>query len=466
MIENNYKIIDKVLRKYSINESTFYLRNNEDTFILLIIYKHLSEKQENYNENPTNEDVQDYNLRTYELFSNVAKQCENEDENYVDNLNGGLNTLRNSENTIISNLFTDYKNIIDLDNKKENISQIIFVLSKIDSNYSNDLIYKNIVNEYINYRKTDLTSNEILSKLMCKLIITSKDDINDVYDPCCQIGDNIIELEKENKSNKYYLSEISPILFKLSKVNIFLNDIPSDNVEISNNDTLYNINYKDDKFDVSLSIPHFNRRINKEELPILTKYEDKLTDIRNPSSNYIYILDMLYHLKNKGIAIVTLPLNALFSRFDQKIRKYLIKEKNYLDTVIELPSNILKNTKINLAILIFKKNRTQKDIFFMNATKFYEKIGNSNIITEENMENIVNIYKKRETKKHISTNVTWNKIEENDYNINVSRYINTYERNIELSETIINQINENNEKLERLNSKINESLKIIESKKE
>lgn len=138
---------------------------------------------------------------------------------------------------------------------------------------------------------------------------------------------------------------------------------------------------------------------------------------------------MLYHLDENGIMVVVLPHGVLFRGYSEgHIRKHLIKEKNYLDAVIGLPSDLFHGKSISAVIMIFKKCRVKDDdILFIDASKEFEKVKNQNILSDKNIEKIVNTYVNRLETDKFSHCALLSEIEENDFNLNIPRYVDTFE---------------------------------------
>jgi type I restriction enzyme M protein len=123
-----------------------------------------------------------------------------------------------------------------------------------------------------------------------------------------------------------------------------------------------------------------------------------------------------------------LPHGALFrGGAEGHIREYLIREKNYLDAVIGLPSNIFYGTSIPTCIMVFKKNRNNKDILFIDASEHYDKVKTQNVLREEHIEKIVNTYRNRKVEDKFSYVASNDELIENEYNLNIPRYVDTYE---------------------------------------
>jgi type I restriction enzyme M protein len=150
-----------------------------------------------------------------------------------------------------------------------------------------------------------------------------------------------------------------------------------------------------------------------------------------PSSkaDYAFIQHMIYHLGENGTMAVVMPHGVLFrGAAEGHIRKYLIEEKNYLDAVIGLPSNIFYGTSIPTCILVFKKCREQpNDILFIDASQHFEKVKNQNYLRNEDVDRIVETYAKRTSIDKYSYVAPLDEVRENDYNLNIPRYVDTFE---------------------------------------
>lgn len=144
-------------------------------------------------------------------------------------------------------------------------------------------------------------------------------------------------------------------------------------------------------------------------------------------ADFAFILDGLYSLNASGTAAFILPHGVLFrGQAEGDIRRKLI-EDNLLDAVIGLPSNLFTNTGIPVCILVFKKNRTHTDILFIDAQKDFVKHKNKNVMTAEQVEKVIKAYKERADIERYSSNVSVSTILDNDYNLNIPRYIDSFE---------------------------------------
>lgn len=146
-------------------------------------------------------------------------------------------------------------------------------------------------------------------------------------------------------------------------------------------------------------------------------------------ADYAFVQHMIYHLAENGIMAIVLPHGALFrGGAELHIRKFLIAEKNYLDAVIGLPANIFYGTSIPTCIMVYKKCREQpEDILFIDASQNFDKVKTQNVLSNEHVDKIINTYRNREEEDKYSKKVTLQEIEENDYNLNIPRYVDTFE---------------------------------------
>jgi type I restriction enzyme M protein len=144
---------------------------------------------------------------------------------------------------------------------------------------------------------------------------------------------------------------------------------------------------------------------------------------------------MIYQLDEKGTMACVLPHGVLFrGAAEGHIRQYLIEEKNYLDAVIGLPANIFYGTSIPTCILVIKKQRGEHagNVLFIDASAHFEKVKTQNYLREEDIERIVNTYRERKSIDKFSYVASLDEIRENEYNLNIPRYVDTFEEEEEI----------------------------------
>lgn len=270
-----------------------------------------------------------------------------------------------------------------------------------------------------------------VSTLLAKLVNADKGDR--IYDPTCGSGSLLIKASKEIGSHEFQLygQEKNGQTHSLALMNMFLHNI--DDARIEWGDTLRNPLHKEDdelmKFDVVVANPPFSLdKWGQEELK-----NDKYNrfDMGVPPKSrgdYAFVLHMLASANVEGTVGVILPHGVLFRGASEgKIRKQIIEKYNYLDAVIGLPANLFFGTGIPACILIFRKNRKREDILFIDASNEFEKGKNQNILREQDIEKILDVYFNRKEVDKYSYLAPLSEVEENDYNLNIPRYVDTFE---------------------------------------
>ncbi len=225
-----------------------------------------------------------------------------------------------------------------------------------------------------------------------------------------------------------------------------------------------NVEETEDKFITVVANPPYSTPWNpKAEL---LKYDNRFKDYGKlaPKSkaDFAFIQHMIYHLDDNGTMAVVLPHGVLFrGAAEGVIRQYLIKEKNYLDAIIGLPSNLFFGTSIPTSILVFKKCREDdENVLFIDASQSFEKGKNQNHLTTEDVEKIVETYKNRETLDKYSYAASLEEIAENDYNLNIPRYVDTFEEEEPIDlEQVQKDLNQIDDEIVEVEQEINNYLK-------
>ena len=211
---------------------------------------------------------------------------------------------------------------------------------------------------------------------------------------------------------------------------MLLHDIDYTNFDIKNDDTLEHPQHMGMRFEAIVANPPYsaywsadNKFLDDERFSAYGKLAPK------SKADFAFIQHMIHQLADNGTMAVVLPHGVLFrGAAEGVIRKYLIEKENVLDAVIGLPANIFFGTSIPTFILVFKKNRDNNDnILFIDASNEFEKGKNQNNLTDEQVEKIVDTFVKRETIDNYSYVATMEEIKENDYNLNIPRYVDTFE---------------------------------------
>ncbi len=262
------------------------------------------------------------------------------------------------------------------------------------------------------------------------------------------MSESIIEIEKiiSNLNMEYFKPyEIVSTLKKILKLNehenlsLLIEDLKLSKKIINEktNHEKYNV-----KFQAIIANPPFSAKWSGDKSFLEDKrFKDYGKLAPKSKADYAFIQHMIYYLEETGTMAVVVPHGVLFrGAAEGVIRKYLIAEKNYLDGIIGLPSNLFYGTSIPTAILIFKKGRSkQDDVIFIDASKEFEKAKKQNNLKHEHIHKIVSSYNAREEIDKYCHKATLTEIEENDYNLNIPRYVDTFEEEepIDLDEIIV-----------------------------
>ena len=453
------------------------LRGNMDAneyknYILgFIFYRYLSEKLELYIDKELKEDgitfeeawkSDEYNPDLKEdsieylgyfiepsfLVNSIVEKAE-VGEFILDDLIKSLNYISNSSmNTDsqddFSNLFED----VDLNSSKlgkepsernKLISKVILTLNDIDfklEDTETDILgdaYEYLISQFASEagkKAGEFYTPQEVSKILAKIVTLGKSRLKSVYDPTCGSGSLLLRVARECEVEDFYGQELNQTTFNLARMNMILHGVKYDDFDIQQGDTLENPMHRDMKFEAIVANPPFSANwssdssfLDDERFSAYGKLAPK------SKADYAFVQHMIHHLDENGTMGIVLPHGVLFrGAAELTIRKYLIDEKNYLDAVIGIPANVFYGTSIPTCILIFKKCREEgQDVLFIDASKGFEKVKNQNKLRPEDIEKIVNTYANREEIEKYSHKATIDEINENDFNLNIPRYVDTFE---------------------------------------
>ncbi|MFA6090768.1 MAG: type I restriction-modification system subunit M, partial [Candidatus Gracilibacteria bacterium] len=283
---------------------------------------------------------------------------------------------------------------------------------------------------------------------------TGQKKLRSIYDPTCGSGSLLLRVAKEVEDvGEFFGQEMNRTTYNLARMNMILHNVQYQRFDIRQEDTLEHPQHLGMKFEAIVANPPFSAEWKAD---ILKMSDDRFSQYGKlaPSSkaDFAFVQHMIHHLDEHGTMAVVLPHGALFrGGAEQHIRKYLIEDRNYLDAVIGLPANLFYGTSIPACIMVYKKCRENpKDVLFIDTSAYFEKVGNQNVLRAEDIEKIVNTYRNRTKEEKYSHIAPLSEIKENDYNLNISRYVDTFEE-----EEIID-INEVAEKIRVLDMSVEE----------
>ena len=270
-----------------------------------------------------------------------------------------------------------------------------------------------------------------VSRLLALIATNGRTEVNKVYDPACGSGSLLLQvckvLGKENIRGGIYGQEINRTTYNLSRINMFLHDINYEKFDIALGDTLEEPKHWDDEpFDVIVSNPPYSIRWAGDDNPLHINDERFApAGVLAPKSkaDLAFTMHMLAWLSASGTAaIVEFPGVLYRGGAEQKIRQYLI-DNNFVDCVIQLPQNLFFGVGIATCIIVLKKNKNDNRTLFIDASQLFVHEGNKNKLTEENIQQILEEYRKRDEIQHFSAYIDNRVIAENGYNISVNTYV-------------------------------------------
>jgi type I restriction enzyme M protein len=282
-----------------------------------------------------------------------------------------------------------------------------------------------------------------VSKVLAKIVTTGKSKLKSVYDPTCGSGSLLLRVAKEVKEvSNFFGQEMNRTTYSLARMNMILHGVHYRKFNIKQEDTLEHPQHTGQQFEAIVANPPFSAEWSAN--PLFTS-DDRFSQYGKlaPKSkaDFAFVQHMIHHLAENGTMAIVLPHGALFrGGAEQHIRKYLIEDRNYLDAVIGLPANVFYGTSIPTCIMVFKKCREQpEDVVFIDASQHYEKATNQNILRDIDINKIISTYRNRTEENKYSVKVPLKIIAENDYNLNIPRYVETFEESAKIDVDLISK---------------------------
>lgn len=400
-----------------------------------------------------------------ELFCNVLKHCtddkavfidsEGEKKNLKDNLNEFLESVFNhiEESAKGSEAESDFKGLfddIDVNSNKlgatvakrnERLVKLLEGVAAMDLGSVQDHEIDAFGDAY-EYLMTMYASNAgksggefftpaDVSVLLTRLGTAGKTKINKAYDPACGSGSLLLKVEKilgrDAVQNGFYGQEINITTYNLCRINMFLHDIGFDKFDIACEDTLTHPQHWDDEpFELIVSNPPYSIKwVGDEDATLINDPRFSPAGVLAPKSkaDMAFIMHALSWLAPNGTAaIVCFPGIMYRGGAEQKIRKYLI-DNNYVDCIIQLPSNLFFGTTIATCIMVMKKSKRDNKVLFIDATNLCVKVTNNNKLLPEHIDRIVEMFCERQDVEHTCRLVDYDEVKEQNYNLSVSTYV-------------------------------------------
>ncbi|UTY66937.1 type I restriction-modification system subunit M [Bacillus velezensis] len=434
LLEKVVEIADESLEEYNTQEKQTQL------------YRDLLADEEIKNDLiETLVDTLGYDIEPNHLFNVLAKQAEQNTFQLI-HLNKAFIDLSTKYDQF-NGLFDD----VDLTSKKlgsddqqRNIT-ITEVLKKLNGvnviGHSGDVIgdaYEYLISQFASEagkKAGEFYTPHQVSDMMARIAAIGQEDkkLFSVFDPTMGSGSLMLNIRNyihHPDSIKYHGQELNTTTFNLAKMNLILHGVNKEDMRLRNGDTL-NKDWPTDEpytFDSVLMNPPYSAKWSADATFLDDSRFNRYGKLAPKSkADFAFLLHGFYHLKDSGTMAIVLPHGVLFRGAAEGVIRKKLLEDGSVDAVIGMPGNLFFGTSIPTTVIILKKNRSTRDVLFIDASKEFEKGKNQNKLSKEHIDRIVETYKKREDVEKYAHVATFDEIKENDFNLNIPRYVDTFE---------------------------------------
>ena len=433
-----------------------------------------------------------YFIYPSQLFSNIAKNA-NTNESLNTDLRAIFDAIENSASGYpsekdIKGLFADFDTTSNrlgntVKDKNARLAAVIKGIEGLDfGNFEDNQIdlfgdaYEYLISNYAaNAGKSggEFFTPQSVSKLIAKLATHGLTTINKIYDPAAGSGSLLLQAKKQFDNHViqegFFGQEINHTTYNHARMNMFLHNVNYDKFNIALGNTLTAPQFGDEKpFDAIVSNPPYSINwIGSDDPTLINDDRFAPAGVLAPKSkaDFAFVLHCLSYLSGRGrAAIVCFP--GIFYRggAEQKIRKYLV-DNNFVETVISLAPNLFYGTSIAVNILVLSKHKTDTKIQFIDASgeEFYKKETNNNVLSQEHIDAIMQLFDSKEEKEYVSKNVDNEKIAEGNYDLSVSSYVEKKDTREVIDIDVLNaEIKKTVKNIDRLRSEIDAIIAEIE----
>lgn len=416
---------------------------------------------------------------TYTYFAETARNNAFNREQ----LQKAFNNIEQSD-PLFADLFTDidlYSNRLGTGDQKQSdtVSSLIKEIDKADLlNTDADILgnaYEYLIGQFASEtgkKAGEFYTPQPVSKILTKIAIAGQEDKRglSVYDPCMGSGSLLLNAKKYAKEPqyiRYFGQELMTSTYNLARMNMFLHGIAPENQKLRNGDTLDEDwpTGEETDFDMVLMNPPYSAKWSAAAGFLQDeRFSDYGVLAPKSKADYAFLLHGLYHLKSNGTMAIVLPHGVLFrGAAEGKIREKLLRSGN-IYAVIGLPANLFYNTSIPTCILVLKKHREGRDVLFIDASKKFEKGKKQNSMTDEHIDALINLYMNRENVEKEASLASFEDIEKNDFNLNIPRYVDTFEKEEEVDlNALLTDMKKTDEELEKTQQEFLSLLKDLTS---
>lgn len=419
---------------------------------------------------------------TYTCFADAARNNAFSREQ----LQKAFNNIEQSD-PLFADLFTDidlYSNRLGTGDQKQSdtISSLVREIDRADLlNTDSDILgnaYEYLIGQFASEtgkKAGEFYTPQAVSKILTRIAIAGQEKMRglSVYDPCMGSGSLLLNAKKyaaEPDYIKYYGQELMTSTYNLARMNMFLHGIVPGNQKLRNADTLDGDWPADEETDFNMVLMNPPYSANWSAAAGFLQ-DERFSDygVLAPKSkaDYAFLLHGLYHLKSSGTMAIVLPHGVLFrGAAEGKIREKLLRAGN-IYAVIGLPANLFYNTSISTCIIVLKKHRDGRDVLFIDASRKFEKGKKQNAMTDEHIDSVIELYNRRETVEKESFLAGFADIEKNDFNLNIPRYVDNFEKEEEIDlKALLSDMKQTEEETSRIQGELVSLMKDLTSSDE
>lgn len=411
-----------------------------------------------------------YFLKPSELFHTIAKKGGNRlEQNGADEsafILGDLTKILKGieQSTLGTDSEDDFLNLFeDLDltssklgstesAKNDLVAKVLVHLDNIDFNLSDtsaDILgdaYEYLIGEFASgagKKAGEFYTPQPVSTLLAKLVTLGRKKLKSAYDPTCGSGSLLLRVKREAQDvDKIYGQELNRTTYNLARMNMIMHGVHYADFDIKQEDTLEHPQHGEFKFDAVVANPPFSAQWSADPLFMS---DDRFSQYGRLApggkADFAFVQHIIYHLAEDGTAAIVLPHGVLFrGGAEGHIRQHIVEKLNCLDAVIGLPANIFYGTSIPTCVLVLKKCRKHADgILFIDASQHFDKVKTQNVMLSEHIDKIIATYKARTNEEKYSRVASVADIVGNDYNLNIPRYVDTFEAQDAIDLSVISQ---------------------------
>ena len=406
-----------------------------------------------------------YVIQPSHLWNSIANMARTQNGELLNTLQAGFKYIENeSFESTFQGLFSEINLGSDklgrkYEDRNAKLCAIIAEIAKGLADFSSDIdalgdAYEYLIGQFAagsGKKAGEFYTPQQISKILSAIVTLDsqepatgkKDRLTSVLDFACGSGSLLLRVRKlmgPHGIGKIYGQEKNITTYNLARMNMLLHGVKDSEFEIYHGDTLTNdwdilreLNpAKKPAFDAIVANPPFSYRWDPTEAMGEDVRFKNYGLAPKSAADFAFLLHGFHYLKDEGVMAIILPHGVLFrGGAEERIRTKLLKD-GHIDTVIGLPANLFYSTGIPVCILVLKKCKKPDDVLFINASEHFEKGKRQNQLTEENIAKIIATYQFRKEEDRYSKRIPMERIVEEGYNLNISRYISTAEHETEI----------------------------------